>query len=322
MRYGNIIYENAFRSDYNTMKYDTSIYRGVFCALNAIYDENDNINTDAIKALVAKYKQLGVNGIYACGSTGEGFLLSTEERMQVAEAVKEAAGDDMAVIVHVGAASTKEACILARHAEKIGVSAVSAVPSVYYRLSEASIEKHWDTIMDSTELPFFIYNIPQLTGYDLSFELFEKMSKKEKVIGIKNSSESTCQTERFRKIAGPDFVILNGPDEQLLAGRLMGATAGIGGTYGTMPELYLELTRLIETGDIENAKKMQTKINDCIYELLSFGSLYGACKAVMTLRYGLDCGIPRLPMLPVSKDDPKIKALAEKINRLVAEIKK
>ena len=154
------------------MKYDTSIYRGVFCALNAIYDENDNINTDAIKALVAKYKQLGVNGIYACGSTGEGFLLSTEERKQVAEAV-------------------------------------SAVPSVYYRLSEASIEKHWDTIMDSTELPFFIYNIPQLTGYDLSFELFEKMAKKEKVIGIKNSSESTCQTERFRKIAGPDFVIFN-----------------------------------------------------------------------------------------------------------------
>lgn len=241
------------------MKYDTSIYRGVFCALNAIYDENDNINTDAIKALVTKYKQLGVNGIYACGSTGEGFLLSTEERMQVAEAVKEAAGDDMAVIVHVGAASTKEACILARHAEKIGVSAVSAVPSVYYRLSEASIEKHWDTIMDSTELPFFIYNIPQLTGYDLSFELFEKMAKKEKVIGIKNSSESTCQTERFRKIAGPDFVIFNGPDEQLLAGRLMGATAGIGGTYGTMPELYLELTRLIETGDIENAKKNADK---------------------------------------------------------------
>lgn len=111
--------------------------------------------------------------------------------------------------------------------------------------------------MDSTELPFFIYNIPQLTGYDLSFELL-KNGKERKGYRHKNSSESTCQTERFRKIAGPDFVIFNGPDEQLLAGRLMGATAGIGGTYGTMPELYLELTRLIETGDIENAK-MQTK---------------------------------------------------------------
>ena len=65
--------------------------------------------------------------------------------------------------------------------KKIGVSAVSAVPSVYYRLSEASIEKHWDTIMDSTELPFFIYNIPQLTGYDLSFELFEKWQRKKRL---------------------------------------------------------------------------------------------------------------------------------------------
>lgn len=137
---------------------------------------------------------------------------------------------------------------------KIGVSAVSAVPSVYYRLSEASIEKHWDTIMDSTELPFFIYNIPQLTGYDLSFELL-KNGKERKGYRHKKLLGKHLPDGEIQKIAGPDFVIFNGPDEQLLAGRLMGATAGIGGTYGTMPELYLELTRLIETGDIENAKK-------------------------------------------------------------------
>lgn len=304
------------------MKYDSSIYKGVFTALNAIYDENDNINTEEIKKLVRVYKKLGVNGVYACGSTGEGFLLSTEERKQVAEAVVEAANGEMAVIVHVGAASTKEACELAQHAKKIGADAVSAVPSVYYHLSEASIETHWNTIMDASDLPFFIYNIPQLTGYDLSYSLFEKMAKKEKVIGIKNSSESTCQIERFRKIAGPDFVIFNGPDEQLLAGRIMGATAGIGGTYGSMPELYIELSRLIECGDIKNAEKMQTKINDCIFGLLSFASLYGASKAVISLRYGINAGVPRLPMLPVSLDDPKLLALVDKINGYVSEIKK
>lgn len=303
------------------MNYDLSIYKGVFTALNAIYDEQDSINATAIKALVQKYKEIGVNGVYACGSTGEGFLLSTEERKQVAEAVVEAANGEMAVIVHVGAASTKEACELARHAEKIGADAVSAVPSVYYHLSEASIEKHWNTIMEASALPFFIYNIPQLTGYDLSYTLFEKMANQKKVIGIKNSSESTCQIERFRKIAGSDFIIFNGPDEQFLAGRLMGATAGIGGTYGSMPELYLELERCIENGDIQAAQKMQVKINDCIFDLLSFASLYGASKAVISLRYGIDAGIPRLPMLPVSKDDPKLLALVEKINGYVAEIK-
>ena len=296
------------------MKYDTSIYRGVFCALNAIYDENDNINTDAIKALVTKYKQLGVNGIYACGSTGEGFLLSTEERMQVAEAVKEAAGDDMAVIVHVGAASTKEACILARHAEKIGVSAVSAVPSVYYRLSEASIEKHWDTIMDSTELPFFIYNIPQLTGYDLSFELFEKMAKKEKVIGIKNSSESTCQTERFRKIAGPDFVIFNGPDEQLISGLAIGATGGIGGTYAVMPELFLKMNELIEKGDIPAAREIQYKADRIIYKMCeAHGNLYAVMKEILRRMYGLELGGVRAPLPGLIPEDEPIVVEAQKM---------
>lgn len=303
------------------MNYDLKKYQGVFTALNAIYDKDDNINVPAIKALVKKYAEIGVNGIYACGSTGEGFLLSTEERKQVAKAVVEAADGKLTTIIHVGAASTKEACELARHAESIGADAVSAVPSVYYRLSEASIEKHWNTITEATDLPFFIYNIPQLTGYDLSYGLLERMLKNKKVIGIKDSAESTYQMERFRKIAGDDFIIFNGPDEQFLAGRLMGANAGIGGTYGSMPELYIKLNELINEGNINEAKKLQVKINDCITKLCSFPSLYGASKAVIKLRYGIDAGIPRLPMLPVSTEDPELIALVEQINKYVDEIK-
>lgn len=71
-----------------------------------------------MKALVRVYKSLGVKGVYACGSTGEGFLLSTEERKQVARAVKEAAGDDFTVIVHIGCASTKESIELAKDCER------------------------------------------------------------------------------------------------------------------------------------------------------------------------------------------------------------
>ena len=135
-------------------------FKGVFCALNAIYDENDNIDVEKIKALVRVYKSLGVKGVYACGSTGEGFLLSTEERKQVAKAVKEAAGDDFTVIVHIGCASTKESIELAKDCESLGVDAISAVPCVYYHLSEESVKLHWNSIIESTSLPFIIYNIP------------------------------------------------------------------------------------------------------------------------------------------------------------------
>ena len=303
------------------MKFSTEKYRGVFVALNALYDENDNINTAAVKALVKKYKEIGVNGIYACGSTGEGFLLNAEERKQVAECVKEAAGDDMVLIVHVGSASTKESIELARHAEKIGADAISAVPSVYYRLPEESIALHWNTITEAVEMPFIIYNIPQLTGYDLSYSLFKRMIKNEKVIGIKNSSDSTCQIERFSQLGGKDFVVFNGPDEQFLAGRLMGAKAGIGGTYGTMPELFLHLNSLIEKGDIEGAKIWQNRINECIFDLLACPSLYGASKAVITRRFGIDAGRPRLPFLPLDASDERAVAIADKINGYVALIK-
>ena len=302
------------------MKYDLSKFQGIFVALNAIYDKDDNINVSAIKELVNKYVEIGVNGIYACGSTGEGFLLSTDERKQVAQAVVEASDGRITTIIHVGAASTKEACELARHAKSIGADAISAVPSVYYRLSEDSIETHWNTITEATDLPFFIYNIPQLTGYDLSYGLLEKMLKNEKVIGIKDSAESTYQMERFRRIAGENFIIFNGPDEQFLAGKLMGANAGIGGTYGSMPELYIKLNEYINENKISEAQQLQEKINDCIQELCAFPSLYGASKAVIKLRYGIEAGIPRLPMLPVSTEDPNLIALVNKINRYVEEI--
>lgn len=298
---------------------DLSKFRGVFVALNAIYDEDDRINAEAVKALVKIYREKGVNGVYVCGSTGEGFLLSTEERMQIAEAAKQAAGNDFTVIVHVGCASSKESIILARHAEKIGVDAVSAVPCVYYRLPAKSVELHWNAIIDSTDLPFIIYNIPQLTSFNLPYDLFERMAKNPKVIGIKNSEEPVYNMERFRTIAGDDFIIFNGSDEQYLGGRLMGADAGIGGTYGTMPELFVRLEKYISEGEIAKAKKLQHKINDIIFDLLSCDSLYGAAKQVISVRFNIDAGQPRLPFLPV-KCDEKIYAIADKIERIVAEI--
>lgn len=293
-------------------------FRGIFCALNAIYDDNDNIDLTKIKELVRIYKSLGVKGVYACGSTGEGFLLSTEERKAVAAAVKEAAGDDFTVIVHIGCASTKESIELAKHCEEIGVDAVSAVPCVYYHLPAASVMLHWNSIIDSTNLPFIIYNIPQLTGFDLSPAMLAEMAKNKKVVGVKNSAEPVYLMERYRQAVGDDFIIFNGSDEQFVGGRLMGADAGIGGTYGCMPELFVKLDELVNDNKIEEAKALQYKINECIFDLLACPSLYGAAKQVMSIRYNIDCGQPRKPFLPV--DYETAKPIADKINKYVNEL--
>lgn len=297
---------------------DLNKLRGVFCALNAIYDENDNVDTEKMKQLVKVYKDRGVKGVYVCGSTGEGFLLSMDERKKVVEAVKEAAGDDFTIIVHVGCASTKESIELAKHCEQVGVDAVSAVPCVYYHLPEASVLMHWNAIVDATDLPFIIYNIPQLTGFNLTPELLGELSKNEKIVGVKNSAEPVYLMERYRQAAGDNFVIFNGSDEQFVGGRLMGADSGIGGTYGCMPELFVELDKLVNNNEIEKAKVLQFKINECIFALLSCKSLYGAAKQVMTIRFGIDCGQPRSPFLPVTAEEAK--PVADLIEKYVKEL--
>ena len=294
------------------MSYDTSIFKGITVAFNACYDKNGQVDAESVKKAAKWYQEVGVQGLYVCGSTGEGFLMDLDERKQTLAAVMDAVGGDMTIIVHVGAAATHHSIELAKHAEAEKCNATSAVPSVYYRPSEASIERHWNEITYAADLPFFIYNIPQLTGYNLSMDLFHKMIKNERVVGIKNSSESTEQILTFKQEGGPGFVVLNGPDEQYLAGRMMGADGGIGGTYGAMPELYLRLERCISASDFKEAQKWQIIITGLIKRLISFPSMYGASKTIIRMR-GVDIGDPRLPFLPVPNDYPGIKELHDDI---------
>lgn len=294
-------------------------FKGVTVAFYAPYDSQGEVSLEAAAAQARFYLERGVRGLYLNGSSGEGFLLTVEERKRITEAVCREVGGKMSLIVHVGAAATRESVELARHAASCGADALSAVPSVYYRLSEASIEHHWTAMIDATDLPFIIYNIPQLTGYDLSLGLLRKMIRNPKVIGVKNSSMSTLQTEQFKMAGGKDFLVFNGPDEQYLAGRIMGAEAGIGGTYGAMPELFLRLEKCFVEGRIAEAQKWQIRINEAIMELVSYPNLYSAAKEILRLR-GVDVGSVRAPFLPLTPADlPKVKALHDKIVGWIAE---
>ena len=274
----------------------------------------------AAKKLTRYYINKGIKSLYVCGSTGEGFLLDNEERMKLVEAVVDEAGDDLSVIVHVGCPSTRHAVMLAAHAQKAGAAATSAVPCVYYHLGEESVYQHWTKITEAADLPFFIYNIPQLTGFNLSMPLFNRMLENERVAGIKCSSDPCHDILRFKQAGGKDFIVFNGPDEQFLAGRLMGADAAIGGTYGAMPELYLKLDELIRRGEIAKAQEMQVKVTLFIYRLCSFPSMYGACKTIIRMD-GVNIGDPRLPFLPVDEHDPEIIKLYQDIRSAVEETK-
>lgn len=297
--------------------YDLNRFKGVIIAMYACYDAEGNISVDAVKKLARHYAKIGVRGLYVGGSTGEGMLQSVAERKQVLEAVMEEVRGELTIIVHVGAPSTRDSVELSVHAESVGADAISAVPAIYYRLSPASVEKHWQAMIDSTSLPFIIYHIPQTTGFQLSTAMLSKMAAQDKVIGVKISSESTYELQQFKAAGGSDFLVLNGPDEQYLAGRSIGADGGIGGTYGVMPELFMKIEDCFVRGEMDEARAWQFRVNEIISGLLATPSLYGACKAILRLR-GIDCGQPRMPLLPIHEQDmAPVAALNDKILRYI-----
>ncbi|MNJ50299.1 N-acetylneuraminate lyase [compost metagenome] len=209
----------------------------------------------------------------------------------------------MTLIAHVGAPSTRDSVELAKHAAALGYDALSAIPPIYFKLPDSAVYKYWSDILESTSLPFIIYNIPQTTGYTLSPALFAKLLENKKVIGVKNSSMPTMDIERFKRVGGANVIVFNGPDEQFVSGRVMGADAGIGGTYASMPELFLQANEFVKAGKFSEATAIQSDINDIIIALCSLdGSMYAVIKEVLR-RKGVNIGGVRAPLENISEAD-------------------
>ncbi|HEM3581375.1 dihydrodipicolinate synthase family protein [Streptococcus suis] len=296
---------------------DLSKYHGIIPAFYACYDEAGEISSERVKALVQYFIDKGVQGLYVNGSSGECIYQSVEDRKQILEAVMEVAKGKLTIINHVACNNLKDSVELARHSEELGVDAIAAIPPIYFRLPEYSIAAYWNGISAAApNTDFIIYNIPQLAGVSLTPSLYKEMLKNPRVVGVKNSSMPVQDIDTFVTLGGEDYVVFNGPDEQFLGGRLMGAKGGIGGTYGAMPELFLRLNQLIADKDLETARQLQATINTIIGKLVSgHGHMYAVIKEVIRINDGLDIGSVREPLTALTEADLVIAQEAAQLIR-------
>mgnify|MGYP000850047164 FL=1 len=300
---------------------DLKKYEGVIPAFYACYDDQGEINPERVRALVEYFLEKGVQGLYVNGSSGECIYQSVADRKLILEEVMAVAKGKLTIIAHVACNNTKDSMELARHAESLGVDAIAAIPPIYFRLPEYSVAQYWNDISAAApQTDFVIYNIPQLAGVALTPSLYAEMLKNERVIGVKNSSMPVQDIQTFAALGGEDHLVFNGPDEQFLGGRLMGARAGIGGTYGAMPELFLKLNQLIADKDLEKAKELQFTINAIIGKLTAtHGNMYSVIKEVLKINENLNIGSVRSPLTPVTGAD---RPIVEEAARLIRAAKK
>ena len=281
---------------------DLTKYQGIIPAFYACYDANGAINPAAVREMTQWFIDQGVQGLYVGGSSGECIYQSKEDRKITLENVMAVAKGKLTIIAHVACNNTADSQELAAHAESLGVDAIAAIPPIYFKLPPYAIAKYWNDISAAApNTDFVIYNIPQLAGVALTIPLLKEMLKNPRVIGVKNSSPATQDIQMF---ADEGCIVFNGPDEQLISGLVMGAIGGIGGTYGAMPKLYVELYRCVKAGELAKALAIQ---NDCcriIYKLCSgYCNMYGMIKATLRKLGGPDCGSVRAPLAELVEAD-------------------
>ena len=294
---------------------NTEKYAGITPAFYACYDEKGEVSPERVRALTRYFLAAGVQGLYVNGSSGECIYLSKEERKCILENVCAEAEGKLRIIAHVACNNTRDSEELAAHAESLKVDAIASIPPIYFHLPAYSIAEYWNRISAAApNTDFVIYNIPQLAGVSLTKDLCKEMLKNPRVIGVKNSSMPVQDIQTFKALGGEDFVVFNGPDEQFVGGRAMGAVGGIGGTYGAMPELFVKMNKLFVENRIAEAREIQIKVNEIIALLCSgHGNMYAMIKEVLRLRKGLEIGSVRSPLTPLTAEDKKIAEKTAKV---------
>uniref|UniRef100_UPI002629070A dihydrodipicolinate synthase family protein n=1 Tax=uncultured Subdoligranulum sp. TaxID=512298 RepID=UPI002629070A len=307
---------------------DINKYRGVIPAFYACYDKNGAISVEGVKALARHLIAKGVKGLYVGGSSGECIYQSVAERKTVLEAVMSEAKGKITVIAHVACNNTADSVELAAHAEQCGVDAIAAIPPIYFHLPNYAIADYWNAMSAAApNTEFVIYNIPQLAGTALTMPLLAEMLKNPNVVAVKNSSMPVQDIQMFKDAGiaarGKDgFAVFNGPDEQFVSGRVMGADGGIGGTYAVMPELFLKMNELLGKGDIATARHVQYLADRIIYKMCeAHGNLYAVQKEILRRMYGLELGGVRPPLPGLTEaDDAVVVAAQTMIESALAEV--
>lgn len=284
----------------------------LICAIATPMDAVGEVDFDRLAELTNRYIAKGVEGIYCCGSSGEGMLLSTHERERVVATVCAAAGGRVPVVAHVGSLTTRESIRLAASAQTAGACACSMIPPIYYTYRPEAVIAHYRAVMDACDLPMILYNIPQFTGQEFTVDRFAPLLEDPRVIGIKHTSMNLFELERMRA-RYPDKTYINGFDEIYVPALAAGATGSIGTTVGVQYELFRAARRRFQAGDIAGAMRAQERITAIVSELVAV-DVFPAAKYLAARDAGPlgDCRLPLAPLGPA--DRRRIDALAQTLD--------
>jgi len=273
--------------------------KGLIAAPMTAYHPDGTVDLNIIPAYADFLRSNGVVGVFINGTTGEGLSLTLEERMVLAERWVKAVPGNFKVIVHVSHTCAASAWDMARHAAQIGAWGIGEMGPLFYRPDrvEDLAEYAAKTAAQVPEIPYYYYHMPSMNG--VCFPMIDLLRAADPIIpnltGIKYTHEDLVDFELCREFNGGKYDILYGRDETLLCALALGCRGAVGSTYNIMAPLYTRLIDAFDSGNLNEARRLQRLSMKVIRRLAETTSFIAALKEVMKM-IGLDLGEVRSPL--------------------------
>ena len=227
--------------------------------------------------------------------------MTREERRRVLQIVIEEAGGKASVIAGTGAPSTRETIFLTRDAKDVGADAALIVSPYYFKPDSRELFEHYSSVINSTDIPVIVYNVPKFTGYNVDPDVIVRLAEEyDQVVGVKDSGGSIGQISELIDRVGNRISVLAGTADVLLPCLLMGGRGGVLAVANVAPRLCINLYDHFKQNQIERARQVQMKVLSLNDVLVKRFNQISAIKEAMN-QLGKPAGYPRRPSLPLDE---------------------
>ncbi|MCS7123876.1 MAG: 4-hydroxy-tetrahydrodipicolinate synthase [Candidatus Bathyarchaeota archaeon] len=256
-------------------------------------DDGKAIDEVQLRFLVNRCIELGVHGVVPCGTTGEFVNLTVEERKQVIKIVVDEVNGRVPVVAGAGASGTDQALDMAKYAKDVGADAALIVTPFYLKPADRGVYEHYDTIASKVEMPIILYNIPQCTGVQLTWQMVEDLAQIPNIVGLKDSSGQLSYILAVLEKVRDKINVLCGHDEVVVAALAAGCSGAILASANFMPDVWVQVYNHIKNGELQKARELQYKIQK-IARIIAGSGPVGAKAALNMMK--IKVGPVRLPL--------------------------
>lgn len=268
--------------------------KGIMPALVTPFTENGKEpNEESLRHLLDSCIEQGVSGVVPCGTTGEFVNMTVDEKKKVIDVVLDEVNGKVAVVAGTGASGTDEALEMTKYAKDAGVDAALIVTPFYLKPTDRGVYQHFHTIATEVDLPIILYNIPQCTGVQLSWQMVEDLADIPNVVGLKDSSGELKYILAVLEKVREKINVMCGYDEVVLPALAAGASGAILASANVIPNIWVEIYTAVQNGELNKARELQYKVQK-IARIIARSGVVGAKEALNMM--GMEAGPVRKPL--------------------------